>query len=228
MQPLNSPIVIMKGTSEFVPSLYIGVMSGVLIVDYDEESKILEFHFKASQFGRFYINDSSSPKHGLHIAPVSENHPVSPQDGRTDKYYETEYNLFTNTAFKHLATIPIDYSYFDRSPTGTCDKETKDMLKPLWKEVQIEIDPESNMFSKLANKHKMMSLIAEGGACASSYMKTDGHANLNGMGWMQYIVWAHFILEQSPNTRELICTSTWWDDWDEFYKKNSTTIAVTA
>ena len=61
----------------------------------------------------------------------------------------------------------------------------------------------------------------EGAICGSNWMKADGYPDLNGYGPLEFLMYAHTIVEYDEETREEAATSTWWDDWDEFYKENA-------
>lgn len=218
--PLNTPIVFEKGTLEFMPSYYIGLNAGVAVVDYDEDSKVLEFHFKASQFGRAYQHDPSSPKNGLWVSSIDADHTVGPIDGRSDEFYSTDaYSYALNELIESFASIPMDYSFFDRSLTGTCEQEIADEMSSLWPRVSQEIDPNHNVFASVGNMADIARLSAKGATCGSSYLKTDAHVDLVGNGLMEWIGWTHLILEQEAHHREQTCTSTWWNVWGQFYKE---------
>lgn len=217
--PLNSPVVSLKGLSEFVPSHYFGLQAGIVVASHDVDANVLEFRFEFHQSGRMYPYEPNYRKNGLWLAPIDEANPVDPVDGRSDEFFEEglDYSLLYNALFRRFLGIPIDYSVFDRSSTGTCDQETLDDLSDNWS----DIDTEGNILNNLANQIGLLSLTTRGITCGSSFLKADAHEGYVGADILAFLVWGHLITEQGDASREEVCTATYWDDWDSFYKSQA-------
>jgi len=216
MFPLDSPVVFIKGISEFIPSHYFGLQSGIVVASHDEDTNVLEFHFEMHQSSRMYPYEHDYEKNGLWLAPIDEANPVEPVDGRSDQYFEEDLNtsLLYRAMFQRYLDIPIDYSVFDRSSTGTCDQETLDDLGDDW----TNISTEGNMLNNLSSQRSLLALTTRGITCGSSFLKADAYEGYVGADILAFVVWGHLISEQGDAGREEICTATYWDDWDSFYK----------
>jgi len=211
--PLNSPLVFVKGITEFIPAHYFGVNAGLVVAHYDAEAHVLEFHFEMTQSGRMYPYEPTSPKNGLYLGSNDEATTPSNIDGRSDEFYvgDQDYDIATNALFRRYMTIPIDYSAFD-SPTGTCDEETADDMSDKW--TGIVVDEDTNIFNKI----QTVRIVSEGITCGSNFLKGDAHEGLVGVDFLEFAVWGHMIVELDDATRELLCTAMWFDDWNAFYK----------
>jgi len=227
--PLDSPIVFLKGITEFIPSGYFGLNAGILVVQYDSDANILEFSFKMYQSYRMYPYDPSSPKNGLWVAPVHAQYPVESADGRTDEFYDLEkdYGLIAGGVLKKLirgyTSIPEDYSFFDRSPTGTCDESTMELVGDAWSTFSEETDQDVGLLSQIggmvSGRQDARILFIYSATGVSSYLKGDAHEDLVSYGLLEFLVYGHLILETDGSVRERAVTNTWWDDWDQFYKQ---------
>ena len=223
--PLDSPIVFLKGITEFIPSGYFGLNAGILVVQYDSDANILEFSFKMYQSYRMYPFDQGSPKNGLWVAPVHAQYPVDSADGRTDEFYDLnkDYSFALNGLIRNYNSMPEDYSFFDRSPTGTCDESTMEMIGDAWSTFGEEEDPDVSLLSQAAGMveggQDALNLLIYGATCVSSYLKADAHEGLVSFGLLEFLVYSHMVLEADGSDREKSITNTWWDDWDQFYKQ---------
>lgn len=211
--PLNSPMVFVKGLSQFIPSHYFGLNAGLAVAHYDAEARILEFHLEMTQAARIYPYEPTSPKNGLWLGSNDDATAPADFDGRSDQFYsdDVDYYHATNELFRRYMPVPIDYSAFD-SPSGTCDQETADAMSSLWTEVPI--DDSGNIFNKVST----LRLATAGITCGSTFLRGDAHEGLVGIDILQFAVWGHMLVEQPDSSREAMCAADWYDDWDAFYK----------
>jgi len=230
--PLDSPIVFLKGITEFIPSGYFGLNAGILVVQYDSDANILEFSYKMYQSYRMYPYDQGSPKNGLWVAPVHAQYPVDSADGRTDEFYDLnkDYSFVLNGLIRNYNSMPEDYSFFDRSPTGTCDESTMDRIGDLWSTFGDEVDPDANLLSQVtdmvADGLDSLNLLVYGATCVSEYFKGDAHEGLVSFGLLEFLVFGHLVAEVDGSDREEAITNTWWDDWDQFYKQQDQVLDI--
>jgi len=216
--PLNKPWLAHSGETNLSPSYIFGYNNGIMIAKYDNEKNILEIHYKAYQQYRYHADAGyERPPSGLWLAPISLEYPVMDQDGRSDRFYQ-EHSWY-NEMLNKYRSIPVDYSVYDR--TETCDDETRDELADLWDDLDyIEIINESqSTFGDLMDFAGFTRILINGITCASSLMRPDYGPNTVGFEVLEMLVVVHFIIEIDPNFTESLLTSPFWNEWDDFYKK---------
>jgi len=216
--PLNKPIHMLKGITQFFPSYFFAVNSGAVVVKYDANSNSLEFRFQAFQQSRMNGDTlDTSVKSGLWVAPIFDHYPVHPEDGRTDEGYDPELDRWEfKDNFAQYNAIPVDYSYFDRKPT--CSAKTADSIE--WTKGESELDPNANIFQEGFNNAVLAKLTVDISLCTSMYMKADNNPGVVGLGMIELIVILHIITEIYPEDRRPMLTTTSWDDYVQFYRDN--------
>ena len=129
--PLNSPVVMLKGITQFAPSHFFGLAGGAVVAQYFADRNALEFRWIGFQQSRLYMEPSPPKPSGLYVSPILGYYPARNEDGRSDEFYDAEldYSFALNTVVNHYKSIPIDYSAFDRTPT--CSAEVDDRLAHL-------------------------------------------------------------------------------------------------
>lgn len=219
--PLGSPVTWLKGITEFAPSHYFGLNAGVGVAHYDSSRNILEFRIQQFQQSRMYIDPAPPKPNGLYVAPILSHYPAREEDGRSDQFYEPDmdYSFALNAAIDYTNSIPIDYSAFDRAPT--CSPEFDAPFDDLWVRATTENDPDKNLFENLGDKAATLRLAAESPRCGSTWIKADNYPDFVGYGPLEYLMYVHTLVEHKDADRKEACTSTWWDEWNAFYKQDA-------
>mmetsp|Transcript_9345 Transcript_9345/g.14410 ORF Transcript_9345/g.14410 Transcript_9345/m.14410 type:complete len:573 (+) Transcript_9345:13-1731(+) len=220
--PLNSPWVTVSGEMNYSPNYYMGLNNGIKIAKYDPETHALEFHYQAFQQWRHYADQTSNSvangPSGLFIAPISPDFPVAREDGRSDQYYQDKPKWYMDV-LANYRNIPVDYSLYDRD--ATCDEKTRERLADKWTDAKLEeaqVEDTDNVFEDLLDLHSLVTVVIDGATCPSALMRSDYGQNSTGMEILEFITWAHLILEADPEVTEDLATAQFWDDWDKFYK----------
>ena len=215
--PLNSAVVMLKESMQFAPSHIFG---GVVAANYFADRNALEFRWIGFQQSRMYLEPSPPKPSGLYVSPILGYYPARDEDGRSDALYRAEpvHSDALDTATDHYKSIPVDYSAFDRAPS--CSAEVKDELAPFWQDANRP-GPDTNDIDRKAVNTAIQRTTVEGAVCGSTWIKADGYPDLVGYEPLSYIMFIHTILDPTDETREEAATSTWWDDWDAFYKEQN-------
>jgi len=194
--PLGRKLVTYKGTMVFSPIQQIDFTSGVSTFIHDASKGVLNIYMGASSF--FQLSDPQElvqdPR--LVVGPADGASFTLAEEGRVQDVAPSSlmYGLY------HAAhRIPLDYSFLFSDPRELCPPDKFNRLAEEAQDLDLMVFQKAEQPS-LSYQVRLMSHLLDVMDCGTTFLRAT-HQNGNGVGLLETMVWAHFLMELTPERR---------------------------
>ena len=225
--PLGRPVVTSSGEMVNAPTHYLGFVGGVIIADFDEETKVLQIYYQGHTVSRQYADVAFPGPNGvgssaLFVSAVTDgaDYYVDPKkDGRTNEYLTLEQPRDDLSMVLSFSEVQRDYTLWARPRSDTCADGIDEA--DFWTEMDLAPGAES-IWQTLSGTATLSKGVVKGMPCADVWMRSDAGAGTHGFDTNEMGVWGHFLMEVPDETTRTLGLARWWDNWECFYQKKDT------
>jgi hypothetical protein len=202
--PLDTKLVSFKGSMVYSPQQHVDFTSGISMFSYNNVTGILSVYLAGSSFLEIIEPvESTRPAHGAAFY-------ISPVDGETMESVGEDARvqpIGPSTVIRGLynvaTALPIDYEYLYQDEAELCPEEKFTRLAQEAEDMDIMDLKES--FSMSLINHLVETLD-----CGTTFLRS-AHLHGNGVGFLEIITWAHFLME-APQGKRLQNVFNWMSD----------------
>jgi len=194
--PLGRKLFSYKGDIMSSPLGYFHVASGTSTFRYDSSKGVLNIYFGASSLFRFADPQGPAPNPKVFIGPADGASFTVAEEGRVQ---EVGPSHIMHGLYNAAHRIPLDYDYLFSDPQKLCPPEKFNRLAEEAKDMDLMVFRGEEKPS-LVYQVQLMNHLVDVMDCGTPFLRAK-QQNGNGVGLLETIVWAHFLMESTPTLR---------------------------